>query len=127
MITIADLDRILTMMQDHGLDTLRVKEGKSLLMLRLSAGPVEKVAKNKELAVRAKAVGRFLRSHPGQNSPLVETGDQVREQTIVGLIENGPVLLPILAGQAGEIGRIEAEDGRLVGYGDKVMSVLTKG
>ena len=106
MITIADLDRILTMMQDHGLDTLRVKEGGSLLMLRLTAGLVAKGAESKEIAVRARAIGRFLRSHPGQNSPLVETGDHVREQTIVGLIENGPVLLPIIAGQAGEIGRI---------------------
>ena len=124
MITTADLDRVLAMMQDHGLQSLRVKAGSAVLMLRLATdGEVQK-AQRQEVVVRTRAIGRFLRGYPGRTGPLVKVGDAVNSQTIVGMLETGPVLSPILAGQAGEIARMEAEEGALLGFGAPVMTIF---
>lgn len=126
MITIADLDRILSMMKEGGLQTLKIREGEKLISLRLSSGGASPRAEREEILVRSPAVGRFLRIHPGQDRPLVDLGDTVVPETIVGLLENGPILMPILAGQVGEISRVEAEEGSLLGYGAPVMTLLAE-
>lgn len=125
MITIADLDRILSMMKEGGLQTLKIREGEKLISLRLSGG-VSPIPEREEILVRSPAIGRFLRIHPGQDRPLVDLGDMVVPETIVGLLENGPILVPILAGHAGEISRVDAEEGSLLGHGVPVITLLAE-
>ena len=124
MITIADLDRVLALMLQHGLQSLDVQEGDARLSLTLDSA--EPVADRSEITVRSRAIGRFLPTHPRRLDPQVRVGDRVEATAIVGFLQSGPALLPILAGRAGEVSRIDAAQGSLLGFGDPVMTLLAE-
>lgn len=126
MITLADLDRALDLMLQHDLQSLDLREGDARLSLRLGeagAAPTTAIA---EFTLRSRAIGRFLPAHPRRAEPQVRIGDRVEAATIVGFLQSGPALLPILAGRAGEVTRIDAISGSLLGFGDPVMTLLVE-
>ncbi|SFV27890.1 Biotin-requiring enzyme [Devosia crocina] len=126
MITIADLDRALSLMQEHGLETLRVREGEALLSLTLSGSETAPLAPRSEATVTTKGLGRLLLTHPQHSDPLVQPGDAVAAGATVGFLENGSVLLPVVAGKAGTVGTILASEGALLGYGAPVLTILVE-
>jgi acetyl-CoA carboxylase biotin carboxyl carrier protein len=73
--------------------------------------------------VASPGVGRFLHTHPVQEAPLVRTNEPVTTGQPLGLLQVGPILLPVVAPHDGIVAAILASDGSLVGYGDPLVAL----
>lgn len=67
--------------------------------------------------VHAPCVGVFLHSHPLANAPLARIGEHAPAGQAVGLLQIGPLLLPVTTAEAGEIAAMCVAHGLPVGYG----------
>jgi acetyl-CoA carboxylase biotin carboxyl carrier protein len=65
--------------------------------------------------------GRFRAAHPVRRAHEVASGAAVKAGQILGFLEAGDLVLPILAPQDGTVGETLALDGALVGYGTPLM------
>ena len=75
------------------------------------------VSSEERVAVKAPHAGVFLTSHPLRNSPLLAQADQVTKGQVMGLLQVGPLLQPILAPCSGLVMSAAVLEGTLVGYG----------
>jgi acetyl-CoA carboxylase biotin carboxyl carrier protein len=73
--------------------------------------------------VPAPLLGTFYRAPKPGAAPYVEVGSQVREDTIIGIIEVMKLMNTVRAGTAGTVVEILAADGALVEYGQVLMRV----
>ncbi|MGJ7497087.1 acetyl-CoA carboxylase biotin carboxyl carrier protein [Variovorax sp. RT4R15] len=121
---------------DIGLLELRTPEG----MVRLGRGrvpsraivqldadgdgsaPAPAPAQDTAMAV-ASSVGVFLHGHPLHPAPLVRVGDRVAAGQPVGLLQIGPLLLPVAAPLAGVIAAVCVAAGCTVGYGTALVEL----
>jgi acetyl-CoA carboxylase biotin carboxyl carrier protein len=67
--------------------------------------------------LRAASVGVFRRAHPLHAAALAPIGEPVPAGQAVGVLQIGPLLLPVLAPVAGRVARWLADDGAAVGFG----------
>jgi acetyl-CoA carboxylase biotin carboxyl carrier protein len=125
MISTADLDRVLALMQQHGIRSLTLREGSTRLSLTRS-DCTEARTKLVEHLVRAKGIGSFRPSHPRRSEPAAQPGDRVEATTIVGFLQAGSLLVPVVAGRAGRVQQLHVEAGSLVGYGDPILTLLAE-
>jgi acetyl-CoA carboxylase biotin carboxyl carrier protein len=96
--------------------------------------PVKKTKKGKaetedaNLAeVPAPLLGVFYRApKPGEPS-FIEVGQQVEEETVIGIIEVMKLMNSVRAGVRGEVVEIVAQNGELVEYGETLIRVRTGG
>jgi acetyl-CoA carboxylase biotin carboxyl carrier protein len=72
------------------------------------------------------SVGAFLHSHPSHDEPLVVPGEVVHAGQIVGLLQIGPILLPVVAPKDGTIAAVLAPDGAPVGYADPLIQLSSE-
>jgi acetyl-CoA carboxylase biotin carboxyl carrier protein len=98
------------------------------LRLRNHAGRVEPESLDApaiptRIAVIANSVGVFLRQHPLRNAPLAEPGDAVRAGQVLGLLQIGALLLPVVAPHDGIVTATPIEDGVIVGYGTALFEL----
>jgi acetyl-CoA carboxylase biotin carboxyl carrier protein len=104
---------------DIGLLELRTPQG-TLRLGRQGDDIVELPAEVTEagtVPVHAPSVGVFLHSHPLAAAPLVRIGENVLAGQTVGLLQIGPLLLPVTVTQAGEVIAMCVAHGLPVGYG----------
>ena len=104
---------------DIGLLELNTPQG-TLRLGRRGEDIVElpaEVTEAETVSVQAPSVGMFLHSHPLATTPLVRIGEHVQTGQAVGLLQIGPLLLPVTAPQAGIVDGIHAAEGLAVGYG----------
>jgi acetyl-CoA carboxylase biotin carboxyl carrier protein len=73
--------------------------------------------------VRAASVGVFLHSHPLSNAPLARVGEQAPAGQTIGLLQVGPLLLPVTTAEAGAIAAMCAAHGLPVGYGTPLVEL----
>jgi acetyl-CoA carboxylase biotin carboxyl carrier protein len=66
---------------------------------------------------KASAAGIFTSSHPVSNEDAMASGTPVRAGQIVGYVQVGPVVRPVIASRDGVIGRRLVDNGTLVGAG----------
>jgi acetyl-CoA carboxylase biotin carboxyl carrier protein len=78
-------------------------------------------------AATAPCAGLFLAAHPAQPSPLAVHGNRVRTGDVVGLLQIGLLLVPVVAPTAGFIGDILVPPGTLVGYGNRIVEIMVEG
>lgn len=76
-----------------------------------------------DAVVASPGVGVFLRAHPVQEATLVEPNDPVAAGQPLGLLQVGPILLPVLSPRDGTVASIIATDRSLVGYGDPLVAL----
>ncbi|MBT2321989.1 acetyl-CoA carboxylase biotin carboxyl carrier protein subunit [Variovorax paradoxus] len=115
---------------DIGLLELRTPEG-SLRLGRNSASPGEIVqldARDDDGApapaiATAPSVGMFLHGHPLHPAALVRIGERVSMGQAVGLLQIGPLLLPVGAPQAGVVAAVRVAAGHTVGYGTALLEL----
>jgi biotin carboxyl carrier protein len=72
-------------------------------------------------AVRARSVGRFRAAHPAAMAAAAEPGATVAAGAIVGFLAVGAVLTPVLAEEAGRLGRRVVAEDAVVGWGDAIF------
>jgi acetyl-CoA carboxylase biotin carboxyl carrier protein len=73
--------------------------------------------------VAASSVGVFLDRHPLHESALAPAGTPVRAGQIVGLLQAGTLLVPVLAPRDGRIGATLVPHGTLVGFGTSLIEL----
>ncbi|HSV53215.1 MAG TPA: biotin/lipoyl-containing protein [Burkholderiaceae bacterium] len=72
-------------------------------------------------AAVAPSVGVFLHHHPLREAALAAPGASVQAGQVVGLVQVGALLLPVLAPQGGVVAAMAAAHGSVVGYGAKLV------
>ena len=91
-----------------------------------SAGAASEAAgakKTRHQLIVSPGVGRFLHAHPVHEAPLVGTNEPVTTGQPLGLLQVGPILLPVVAPRDGIVAEILAPDASLVGYGDPLVAL----
>ncbi|KWR88200.1 acetyl-CoA carboxylase biotin carboxyl carrier protein [Cupriavidus sp. IDO] len=73
--------------------------------------------------VRAGSVGVFRHRHPQRSAPLAAVGSAVRESQALGLLQIGPLLLPVTAPREAVVLDIPAPDGAVVGWGTSLVEL----
>ena len=71
----------------------------------------------------ASSAGVFLHSHPLHPAPLARVGERVSAGQPVGLLQIGPLLLPVAAPLAGVIAAVCVAAGCTVGYGTALVEL----
>lgn len=100
------------------------------MLPQISAQPVSAasgahaVATSQEV-VRAGSVGVFRHQHPQQAAPLAMVGMPVRASQPVGLLQIGPLLLPVLAPCEAVVQNMPVPDGTVVGWGTPLVVLAT--
>jgi acetyl-CoA carboxylase biotin carboxyl carrier protein len=82
-----------------------------------------KAAEEGLVEVPAPLLGIYYRAPKPGEPPFVEVGQQVEEDTVVGIIEVMKLMNSVRAGVRGEIVEIAAQNGALVEYGEALMRV----
>jgi acetyl-CoA carboxylase biotin carboxyl carrier protein len=75
------------------------------------------------LIVRAQAPGRFLQQHPLRDRAIAAIGEDVAADAPLGLLQIGPLLLPVSAPSTGTVTDVLAEHGAIVGYGTPLFEL----
>lgn len=118
-----DID-LLELRTPHG--TLRLgRQGDDIVELPGQEETDEKdeTAEAETVAVKASSVGVFLRSHPLATQPLASIGQHVQAGQLIGLLNIGPLLLPVAAPQAGIVDALHVQGGVAVGYGTALVDL----
>ncbi|MHA6822384.1 acetyl-CoA carboxylase [Ralstonia pseudosolanacearum] len=71
--------------------------------------------------VRAGSVGVFRHQHPQQTAPLAAVGASVRASQPLGLLQIGPLLLPVTAPCDALVQDMPVPDGTVVGWGTSLV------
>jgi acetyl-CoA carboxylase biotin carboxyl carrier protein len=77
--------------------------------------------------ITAPAVGVFLDRHPLHAEPLAPPGTRVAAGTMLGLLAEGPLLLPVTAPHTGVIAAVLAVPGSAVGFGAPLFTLHPDG
>ena len=76
-----------------------------------------------DITVRAQAAGRFRPRHPLARDTLAPVGTLVRPGAVIGLLQVGPLLLPVTSPSAGQVAAHLVADGTIVGYGTPLLAL----
>lgn len=88
-----------------------------------SAAPTPAAVAAKTVVASAPCAGVFLDRHPLRAAPLARPGERVRAGDVIGLLQLGQVLAPVLAPAGGVIVGARCAPGDLVGYGAPLMEI----
>ena len=88
-----------------------------------SAAVVKPTSATSGAAVKAPIAGHFHLSHPSLASGAGQIPRSVAASDVVGFIRIGQILVPVLAGRAGQLTRQLAEQDDLVGFGDVLFEL----
>ena len=75
------------------------------------------------LVVRAPAPGIFLQQHPLRDRAIAAIGEDVAADAPLGLLQIGPLLLPVSTPLAGTVTDVLARHGTIVGYGTPLLEL----
>ena len=104
--------------------TLRLgRQGDDIVELPDEPSDAQGAAGAALVTVKAPTVGVFLHGHPLGSAPLVRIGERVTAGQTVGLMQIGPLLLPVAAAEAGEIAAVCVGHGLSAGYGTPLVEL----
>jgi acetyl-CoA carboxylase biotin carboxyl carrier protein len=134
-----DVDEIVRLLDQSAFDTLDLEIGDLKLKLRRSGAPLERAPKpapapaptvapkaptDPSLAdVPSPLLGTFYRAPKPGADPFVQPGQQVEEETIIGIIEVMKLMNTVRAGMRGKLVEIVAQNAALVEYGETLIRV----
>lgn len=99
--------------------TLRLgRQGDNIVEL-----PEEETEEAESVQVKAPSVGTYLHSHPSAAGALASVGQRVNTGQVIGLLNIGPLLLPVTAPQTGVVDAIHVANGVAVGYGTVLIDL----
>ena len=71
----------------------------------------------------APSVGVFLHAHPQHDAPLARLGERIDAGQPVGLLQIGPLLLPVAAPRAGVLSAFLVPEGSTTGWGTPLVEL----
>lgn len=126
-----DLQRLIDIVERHGLDSLRITEGDVEVHIEADRRPTVEAVAEAEAAVpdevspylplRSPVTGVFYRSPGPNDSPFVEVGEVVEPNDRVCIIEAMKIFNDIPAGVHGRVARVVAANEQLVMAGEVLM------
>ena len=149
-LTEKDVREILKLLDESGYDELKLETDSFNLTLRQSAGtsvqqdsdpPPSAAAPAGEVPTVTGAAttrfasgsqvrgifpplpGTFYRAPSPGADPFVDVGSEVKEDTVLGLVETMKLMNPVTAGCSGEVIEICAENGALIDAHDVLMRI----
>jgi acetyl/propionyl-CoA carboxylase alpha subunit len=113
-------------------DGVQVRVRRAAMSLDVSGTPVDlpdaiDILEPHTMQIVAPMVGTFYRAAEPDAPPLIDTGSEVEETTVVGIIESLQVLNPVQAGCRGTVTKVRATDGHPVQYGQALFEVSPVG
>lgn len=116
--------RELEILTDDG-DALKIVLDPGARSARMQGdGPDMVETRTEGCAVKAPIAGVFRGRHPCADAPpLAAEGDAVEADAVVGFVEVGPLLLPVIAPETAVVAKVHARAGDLVGYGDVILTM----
>jgi acetyl-CoA carboxylase biotin carboxyl carrier protein len=129
--TPAQLQEIVGWMSGSGIGLLELRTPHDTVRLGRTGARVESLPLDDDglppeapvTTTRASSVGVFLQTHPLSAGPLAAIGERVRAGQPLGLLQIGPLLLPVGAASDGVLLAMRAEHGAPVGYGTALADV----
>lgn len=124
-----DIRALADHMKRAGIGVLEVTQPGQRLRLRMRdagaapAAPVKAAPADDPVVVPSDAVGFFRRRHPDGVFAAVEVGATLEASQIMGFLQVGLLLRPVIAGRRGTLSRILALDDGLVGYGTPLFEL----
>ena len=121
-----DVREILRIIDESGLDELRVETGELSLHVVRGGAPAAASAPAAEDAgdvIASPMLGTFYRAHAPGAAPFVDVGSIVEPDTLVGIIEVMKMMNSVHAGVSGTIVEVCAENGELVEHGSPLFRV----
>lgn len=123
-----DIPRIAAWLAATDIGVLELRGPGTALRLRQSDGDVavEEVAEAAEpaLVVPAPSVGVFLYRHPLRTDDLAPPGSAVIAGQVLGLLQTGPLLLPVTVPADAVVQDLLVAHGTPVGYGTPLVALL---
>ena len=99
------------------------RQGDDIVELPMEETEEEEEGEAEPVTVKASSVGLFLHTHPAATEPLARIGQRVGAGQLIGLLNIGPLLLPVSAPQAGIVDALHVESGIAVGYGAPLIDL----
>lgn len=131
LVDLSDVQRVIDIVQRHGLDGLTVSDGETEIRVTAEQQAVAEVAASAAepeppapsglLALKSPITGVFYRTSSPNDPPFVREGDVVEPHDTVCLIEAMKIFNEITAGMAGRVARIVAQNEQLVVSGEVLM------
>lgn len=131
------IERLVRLLNEHGLTGLRVRDGDRIIEVRrdaLQTGATHTVVPDQAAKtepdgtpVPSPMVGIFYRQPSPDEPPYVEVGDRVERGQVIGLIEAMKVFNEVESPVAGIVTAVLVESGALVQEGDPILLVRTAG
>lgn len=129
--TVEEIERLAALCARAGIGEIELAHADFTLHLRMEASaaeaPDDAATTPKAEAVfkgaRAPGVGVFRINHPTTGRPVGEPGQAVRQGDMVGVLQVGAVLKPVIAPADGMLGAALVEDGTVVGYGTPLYAL----
>ena len=131
----SDIRKYAQLMGELGLTGLEIKERDNVVRLErtYSAAPAtvptvvaETVAQPKEtgaLSVKSPMVGVFYQAPAEDAAPYVKVGDQVKQGTVLCLIEAMKMMNEITAESDGTVAEICVQNGQVVDFGKELFRI----
>jgi acetyl-CoA carboxylase biotin carboxyl carrier protein len=91
--------------------------------IRLGNGATSAV---EDIIVTSPGTGLFRHGHPQSPGKPLSTGAEVAEGAIIGLLQVGALLLPVVSPCAGQVTGHLVPDGELVGYGTRLLTLAPR-
>lgn len=147
MLTRADIDDILKLIDASDFQELKLEMGDLKLELRKAGAPrapepsaapapapapppapaapvaAKVVASGGGSEVPAPLLGTFWRAPRPGADPFVQVGDTVTPDTVIGIIEVMKLMNSVTAGMAGTVTEILAENGAMVEHGETLLRI----
>lgn len=141
MINIDDLDKIITIAENHNLSHFEFEQENSKIVIERGASArellnedssiVSAINKEKDIEqtvneksyIKSTLAGTLYLKKEEKEEPLVKLHDIVEENTVIGLVEVMKLFNEVEAGIAGEIVDILVKDGDFVEYGQPLFEV----
>lgn len=126
---IEDVRQVSAWLEATDIDMLELQGPHERLRLRRNGKRIE-VASDDVLEVAeplnlvtAESVGVFLHGHPQRAEPLASPGVRVRAGQVLGLLQIGALLLPVISPRDGTVEAVLVAPDTAVGYGTPLIAV----
>ena len=106
--------------------SLRLRRGHAAAAVAATAAAATPPAAVESAApptARAPMAGVFLHRHPLQAAPLATVGETVAAGQVIGLVQAGLLLMPVVAQAAATVLALAVPHGATVGYGDTLLQL----
>ncbi|MBE6050248.1 MAG: acetyl-CoA carboxylase biotin carboxyl carrier protein subunit [Clostridium sp.] len=148
MIRIEDLEKIISIVESHEISHFEFEQDSSRVVIEKSKGNIsgsnfkgcikeseeskiddknnnseEKCADKNDCYIKSSLAGTFYLKKDEASEPFVKIGDNVKEDTIVGLVEVMKLFNEIEAEKAGYISKILIRNGEFVEFGQPLFEL----